>query len=177
METHRYGGAFFYPIWKWLYGIVTAASVDSPGKEGYTVSILIFEVNRMKKEMNFRPLVELAAMPVAQIVLGLILLVNPDGAISAVCRILGWMMVAVGLFFVGIYITDKKNRDFGTILMVLGFGIHLAVDYCRYKESFTSAPFWIWAVVDGLVWLLPALLAFLAGYISKKKLCKKENSK
>ena len=64
-----------------------------------------------------------------------------------------------------------------SILMVLGFGIHLAVDYCRYKESFTSAPFWIWAVVDGLVWLLPALLAFLAGYISKKKLCKKENSK
>lgn len=76
----------------------------------------------MKKEMNFRPLVELAAMPVAQILLGLILLVNPDGAISTVCRILGWMMVAVGLFFVGIFITDKKNRDFGTVLMVLGFG-------------------------------------------------------
>ena len=62
-------------------------------------------------------------------------------------------------------------------LMVLGFGIHLAVDYCRYKASFTSAPFWIWAVVDGLIWLLPALLAFLAGFISKKKLSKKENSK
>lgn len=76
----------------------------------------------MKKDMNIRPLVELAAMPVAQIVLGLILLINPDGAISVVCRILGWMMVAVGLFFVGIFVTDKKNRDFGTILMVLGFG-------------------------------------------------------
>lgn len=76
----------------------------------------------MKKDMNFRPLVELSAMPVAQIVLGLILLVNPDGAISAVCRILGWMMVAVGVFFVGVFITDKKNRDFGTVLMVLGFG-------------------------------------------------------
>ena len=76
----------------------------------------------MKKNINIRPLVELAAMPAAQTVLGLILLLNPDGAISAVCRILGWMMVAVGLFFVGVFITDKKNRDFGTVLMVLGFG-------------------------------------------------------
>ena len=60
-------------------------------------------------------------------------------------------------------------------LMVLGFLIHLFIDYCRYKESFTSAPFWIWAVVDALLWLIPALLAFLAGYISRKKLSKKEN--
>ena len=63
-----------------------------------------------------------------------------------------------------------------SVLMVLGFGIHLAVDYSRYKESFTSAPFWIWAAVDALLWLLPALLAFLAGFISKKKLSKKENT-
>ena len=61
-------------------------------------------------------------------------------------------------------------------MMVIGFVIHLAVDYFRYRESFTSAPFWIWAAVDALLWLLPALLAFLAGFISKKKLSKKENT-
>ena len=64
-----------------------------------------------------------------------------------------------------------------SVLMVLGFCIHIAVDYCRYKESFTSAPFWIWILVDALVWLIPALLAFLAGLIAKRKLSKKENTK
>ena len=39
------------------------------------------------------------------------------------------------------------------------------------------APFWLWICVDALIWLLPALLAFLAGIISKKKLSKKENTK
>ena len=62
-------------------------------------------------------------------------------------------------------------------LMVIGFVIHLVVDYCRYRTSFTSAPFWIWIVVDALVWLIPALLAFLAGLIAKRKLSKKENTK
>lgn len=63
-----------------------------------------------------------------------------------------------------------------SVLMVLGFGIHLVVDYCRYKESFTSAPFWIWVAVDALVWLIPAILAFLAGLIAKKRLSKKEKT-
>ena len=64
-----------------------------------------------------------------------------------------------------------------SVLMVLGFGVHLLVDYCRYIESFTSAPFWVWAAVDALLWLIPAILAFLAGFISKKKLSKKEKTK
>ena len=62
-------------------------------------------------------------------------------------------------------------------LMVLGFVVHLLVDYCRYQKTFTSAPFWIWILVDALVWLIPALLAFLAGLIAKRKLSKKENTK
>ena len=60
-------------------------------------------------------------------------------------------------------------------LMVLGFFIHLAVDYYRYCHSFTSAPFWLWICVDAIIWLIPASLAITAGYVAKKKLSKKEN--
>ena len=62
-------------------------------------------------------------------------------------------------------------------LMVLGFVINILVDYQRYKVSFTSAPFWLWICVDALAWLLPALLALIAGCVAKKKLSKKENTK
>ena len=62
-------------------------------------------------------------------------------------------------------------------LMVLGCLIHIFIDYQRYKVSFTSAPFWIWIVVDALLWLIPALIAFVAGFVAKKKLRKKENRK
>ena len=62
-------------------------------------------------------------------------------------------------------------------LMVLGCFIHIFVDYQEYKASFTSAPFWIWMIADALLWLLPALVAFIAGYVAKKKLTKKENRK
>ena len=64
-----------------------------------------------------------------------------------------------------------------SVLMVLGFLIHLFIDYQKYKESFTSAPFWIWICADALLWLLPALIAGVAGYVAKKKLTKKENRK
>ena len=64
-----------------------------------------------------------------------------------------------------------------SVLMVLGFLINIIIDYQRYKVSFTSAPFWLWICVDALVWLIPALLAFIAGCVAKKKLRKKENTK
>ena len=64
-----------------------------------------------------------------------------------------------------------------SLLMVLGFAINLIVDYRRYQTSFTSAPFWLWIVTDALIWLIPAALAAVAGFVAKKKLMKKENSK
>ena len=64
-------------------------------------------------------------------------------------------------------------------LMVLGCFVHIFIDYQQYKTSFTSAPFWIWIAADGLLWLIPAAIAAVAGFIAKKKLSKnkKENSK
>ena len=62
-------------------------------------------------------------------------------------------------------------------LMVLGFFIHLAIDYYQYLHSFTSAPFWVWILTDALIWLIPAAIAAVAGFVAKKKLTKKENTK
>lgn len=61
--------------------------------------------------------------------------------------------------------------------MVLGFCVHVIVDWYQYSSTLNSAPFWVWVVSDALLWLLPALAAFFAGYVAKKKLTKKENSK
>ena len=54
-------------------------------------------------------------------------------------------------------------------LMVLGFGAHTIVDYCRYDTTLNSAPFRLWIYVNAMIWLIPALLAFLAGFILSKK--------
>jgi hypothetical protein len=62
-------------------------------------------------------------------------------------------------------------------LMVLGFIIHVAVDYHTYCTTLNSAPFWVWILVDALIWLIPALLAFLAGVIATKIMRKKEKTK
>ena len=62
-------------------------------------------------------------------------------------------------------------------LMVLGFGIHLLVDYHSYKTDLGSAPFWIWAVVDGVLWLIPAALALIAGLVVRSKQKNKERTR
>ena len=62
-------------------------------------------------------------------------------------------------------------------LMVLGFCIHVIVDYHQYSTSLNSAPFWVWICMDAMLWLIPALIAFVAGFVAKKKLSKKEKSK
>ena len=64
-----------------------------------------------------------------------------------------------------------------SILMVLGFCVHVLIDYRAYNSVLNSAPFWVWILTDALLWLIPAAIAAVAGYVAKKKLTKKENSK
>lgn len=64
-----------------------------------------------------------------------------------------------------------------SILMVLGFLINVAVDYHTYCTTLNSAPFWVWILVDALIWLIPALLAFLAGLIVTRIMRNKEKTK
>ena len=62
-------------------------------------------------------------------------------------------------------------------LMTLGFVINLAIDFQQYQISFPSAPFWIWILADALLWLIPAAIAAIAGFVARKKLSKKEKRK
>ena len=64
-----------------------------------------------------------------------------------------------------------------SVLMVLGFVVHVAVDWYQYNTTLNSAPFWVWILSDALLWLLPAILAFAAGLAAQKKLTKKEKTK
>jgi len=61
--------------------------------------------------------------------------------------------------------------------MVLGFCIAVAAHWYQYNTILNSAPFWVWIVSDALVWLLPAAIAAIAGFVAKKRLTKKENRK
>ena len=61
-----------------------------------------------------------------------------------------------------------------SFLMMLGFCVHLGVDRMKYNASVNAAPFWIWICADVLIWLVPAVLAFLAGWIVKRKFRNKE---
>ena len=62
-------------------------------------------------------------------------------------------------------------------LMVLGFCVSVIVGWYRYNTTLNSAPFWVWIVSDALIWLLPALIAFVAGFVAKRRLMKKEKTK
>lgn len=62
-------------------------------------------------------------------------------------------------------------------LMVLGFCTHVLVDYLQYDPIANSAPFRLWIYVDAALWLIPAVIAAIAGFVAKKKLSKKEKIK
>ena len=64
-----------------------------------------------------------------------------------------------------------------SFLMVLGFCIHVMLDYHKYNTTLNSAPFWVWILADAMLWLIPAAIAAVAGFVAKKKLSKKENRK
>ena len=61
--------------------------------------------------------------------------------------------------------------------MVLGFCIDTAIGWYQYSTTLNSAPFWVWIVADAMLWLIPAAIAFVAGFVAKRKLIKKENTK
>ena len=47
------------------------------------------------KKINWTNFLSLAALPLLQLLLGAVLIFNPDGALAALFRILGWLLVAV----------------------------------------------------------------------------------
>lgn len=76
----------------------------------------------MKQNVNFRAIVRLAGMPALQLVLGLFLLLHPDGVVSLVFRILGWVMAAAALVLAFSMAEKSGNRSVGRILLALVLG-------------------------------------------------------
>ena len=49
---------------------------------------------------------------------------------------------------------------------------------CRIRSGTAiSAPFWVWIVTDAMIWLIPATIAAVAGFVAKRRLSKKEKTK
>ena len=64
-----------------------------------------------------------------------------------------------------------------SVLMVLGFCIAVLTGWYKYNTVLNSAPFWVWIVTDAMIWLIPAFIAAVAGFVAKKRLSKKEKTK
>ena len=62
-------------------------------------------------------------------------------------------------------------------LMVLGFCVAVLTGWYKYNTTLNSAPYWVWIVTDAMIWLIPAAIAAVAGFVAQKRLSKKEKTK
>ena len=53
--------------------------------------------------------------------------------------------------------------------LVIAFIVKSIVDYPRYLESYGSAPFRVWVLVNALYLVVPAIIVFVVGVIIKKR--------
>jgi len=68
------------------------------------------------KKKDFEYLLNTFAMPVLLMLLGLVLLVNPDSASIVIARILGWILSISGIFY-GIYaVIGEERRRTGRVI-------------------------------------------------------------
>lgn len=65
----------------------------------------------------------------------------------------------------------KKHFFFygASLLLTLGFIIKVLIDYGVYNSTLNSAPFYLWILVDGIYFLLPALISLPIGWILHRK--------
>ena len=59
-----------------------------------------------------------------------------------------------------------------SILLIIVFSIILGVDYFKYDDVVTSAPFYVCVIIRGLEFLLPSIIAFFVGLIFRRKYSK-----
>lgn len=57
-----------------------------------------------------------------------------------------------------------------SVLMCFGFVVNTAVDYRRYTTTLNSAPFSLWVAVNGICFLVPAIVVLVVGVIMNRKL-------
>lgn len=57
-------------------------------------------------------------------------------------------------------------------LLILGFVISLAVDYCKYDPITTSAPFYVNIIIRALEFILPSIIIYIVGIFCRRKFTK-----
>lgn len=75
------------------------------------------------KNTNWKAFLSLAVLPLLQLLLGAMLLLNPDGALAAVFRIIGWLLVAAALFLAFSLAADRvcaPGRVIGALVCGIG---------------------------------------------------------
>ena len=56
-----------------------------------------------------------------------------------------------------------------SILLVIGFGIRLGVDYFKYDTINNSAPFYVFILVRMLEFIIPSIIIYILAKYTKKK--------
>ena len=74
------------------------------------------------KKNNWGSFLSLAALPLLQLLLGAVLLLNPDGALAVIFRIIGWLLVAVALVL-AISLAMDRVRSPGRVIGAVICGI------------------------------------------------------
>ena len=75
------------------------------------------------KNVNWKAFLSLAALPLVQLLLGAVLLLNPDGALAAIFRIIGWLLVAAALICAFAVAADRSHTTGGVIgAVICGIG-------------------------------------------------------
>lgn len=74
----------------------------------------------MKRKIVIPTLVNLAGIPIIMIVLGLILVFNPDAASALISQVLGWVLVVYGAFFgISAFMSIRSKRTSMLLYAVL----------------------------------------------------------
>lgn len=58
------------------------------------------------------------------------------------------------------------------IFLILGFAIRLGVDYFKYDNINTSAPFYALIIIRVIEFIIPSVIVFIVGKVMKKKYSK-----
>ena len=75
------------------------------------------------KKINWGGFLSLAALPLLQLVLGIVLLFNPDAVMAGIFRVLGWLLVAAALFLAFSLAADRvcaPGRVIGALVCGIG---------------------------------------------------------
>ena len=54
-------------------------------------------------------------------------------------------------------------------ILALAFIVKTAIDYGVYTTTLNSAPFYVWILINGLYFLVPALIPLVIGLVWQRK--------